>query len=203
MGLIVVTGASGHLGGRVAARLAGSAVRLVVRDAARAPQVAFTLARDHWATEQHIRAGGLPFTFLRDNLYADFLPFLVGADGVIRGPAGDGRAAVVAQDDIADAAVAVLRDPGGHAGRTYEMTGPAALSMTEVAATITEVTGRTVRYHDETVAEAFESRAKYAAAALARPSRRPGWPRTSRAGWPGRRRSASSRGSAPRNGRCC
>ena len=72
----------------------------------------FTLARDHWATEQHIRGSGLPFTFLRDNLYADFLPFMVGDDGVIRGPAGDGRAALVAQDDIADAAVAVLRDAG-------------------------------------------------------------------------------------------
>ena len=37
---------------------------------------------------------------------------MVGDDGVIRGPAGDGRAALVAQDDIADAAVAVLREPG-------------------------------------------------------------------------------------------
>ena len=77
-----------------------------------APDAVFTLARDHWATEEHIRASGLEFTFLRDNLYADFLTFLVGEDGVIRGPAGDGRAAVVVQDDIADAAVAVLRDPG-------------------------------------------------------------------------------------------
>jgi NAD(P)H dehydrogenase (quinone) len=231
MGLIVVSGTSGHLGGRVARRLAGSAPRLVVRDAARAPEVAgaqvavaefgdgaavrraldgagavlmvsaaetpdrverhrsfvdaavtagvghlvytsftgaapdatFTLARDHWATEEHIRASGLPFTFLRDNLYADFLPFLVGEDGVIRGPAGDGRAAVVAQDDIADAAVAVLRDPSAHAGRTYEMTGPAALSLAEVAATITSVTGREVSYHEETVAEAYASRAVFGA----------------------------------------
>ena len=80
--------------------------------------------------------------FLRDNLYADFLPFMVGEDGVIRGPAGDGRAAVVAQDDIADAAVAVLREPSAHAGRTYDLTGPAALTLAEIAATITAVTGR-------------------------------------------------------------
>ena len=94
-----------------------------------APDSVFTLARDHWATEEHIRASGLEFTFLRDNLYADFLTFLVGDDGVIRGPAGDGRAAVVVQDDIADAAVAVLRDPAPHAGRTYDLTGPQALSF--------------------------------------------------------------------------
>ncbi|HUR03804.1 MAG TPA: NAD(P)H-binding protein, partial [Nonomuraea sp.] len=41
-----------------------------------APDATFTLARDHWATEQHIRASGLAFTFLRDNLYADFMPAL-------------------------------------------------------------------------------------------------------------------------------
>jgi uncharacterized protein YbjT (DUF2867 family) len=128
-----------------------------------APDAVFTLARDHWATEEHIRASGLGFTFLRDNLYADFLTFLVGDDGVIRGPAGDGRAAVVAQDDIAEVAVAVLRDPGAHAGRTYDLTGPQALGLAEIAATITEVTGRKVSFHDESIAEAYASRAVYGA----------------------------------------
>ena len=69
------------------------------------------MARDHWATEEHIRSTGLPFTFLRDNLYADFLPRMLGADGVLRGPAADGRVSVVAQVDVAAAAVAVLRSP--------------------------------------------------------------------------------------------
>lgn len=128
-----------------------------------APDATFTLARDHWATEQHIRASGVPFTSLRDNLYADFLPQMVGADGVIRGPAGDGRAAVVAQDDIADAVVAVLRDPGAHAGRVYELTGPQALTLAEVAAVITTVTGRPVSYVPETIEEAYASRASYGA----------------------------------------
>jgi uncharacterized protein YbjT (DUF2867 family) len=128
-----------------------------------APYSVFTLARDHWATEEHIRASGLEFTFLRDNLYADFLTFLVGDDGVIRGPAGDGRAAVVVQDDIADAAVAVVREPAPHVGLTYDLTGPEALSFAEIAATITEATGREVRFHDETMDEAYASRASYGA----------------------------------------
>ena len=46
-----------------------------------AADATFTLARDHWVSEQHIRASGLRFTFLRDSLYADFLPLLVGEDG--------------------------------------------------------------------------------------------------------------------------
>jgi uncharacterized protein YbjT (DUF2867 family) len=126
-----------------------------------APDATFTLARDHWATEQHIRARGLRATFLRDSLYADFFPFMTGEDGVIRGPAGDGRVAAVAQDDIADAAVAVLRDPAAHAGASYDLTGPEALTMTEVAATIAAVTGRPVSYHPETLEEAYASRAGY------------------------------------------
>ncbi|MCW2509901.1 MAG: Nitrogen transcription regulator, NmrA family [Modestobacter sp.] len=128
-----------------------------------APDSTFTLARDHWATEEHIRARGLRATFLRDSLYADFFPFLTGADGVLRGPGGDGRVAAVAQDDIADAAVAVLRDPAAHAGASYDLTGPEAVTFTEVAETITTVTGRPVSYHAETVEEAYASRASYGA----------------------------------------
>jgi NAD(P)H dehydrogenase (quinone) len=128
-----------------------------------APDATFTLARDHWATEEHIRASGMAHTFLRDSLYADFLPFLVGADGVIRGPAGAGRAAVVSQDDIADAAVAVLRDPAAHAGQTYDLTGPAALGLGEVATIIAEATGREVRYQDESLDEAYASRQVFGA----------------------------------------
>jgi uncharacterized protein YbjT (DUF2867 family) len=130
-----------------------------------AADATFTLARDHWATEQHIRARGLTFTFLRDNLYADFVPAMVGPDGVVRGPAGHGRVALVAQDDIADAAVAVLRDPAAHAGRTYSLTGPEALTLTEVAAALSAVTGRAVTYETETLEEAYASRAGYDAPA--------------------------------------
>lgn len=128
-----------------------------------APDCTFTLGRDHYATEDYLRATGMATTFLRDNLYADFFPAMVGEDGVIRGPAGHGRVAAVAQDDIADAAVAVLLDPDAHAGATYSLTGPAALTLDEVAAVISETTGSPVTYHPETVPEAYESRASYGA----------------------------------------
>ncbi|MDQ7903125.1 SDR family oxidoreductase [Phytohabitans sp. ZYX-F-186] len=130
-----------------------------------APDATFTLARDHWATEQHIAASGLDATILRDNLYIDFFPLMVGDDGVLRGPAGEGRVAAVTQDDIADAAVAVLREPAEHVNARYDLTGPAALTLREVAATITEVTGRQVSYQDESLNEAYASRAAYGAPA--------------------------------------
>ena len=128
-----------------------------------APDCTFTLGRDHHATEQHLLASGLACTFLRDNLYADFLPALAGPDDVIRGPAGDGRVAAVAQRDIADAATAVLLDPTAHVGATYDLTGPEALSLAEVAALLSEAEGRPVSYYDETVNEAYASRASYGA----------------------------------------
>jgi NAD(P)H dehydrogenase (quinone) len=128
-----------------------------------APDCTFTLGRDHWATEQHIRDRGLTFTFLRDNFYLDFLPLMTGEDGVIRGPAGDGRMAGVARADVARSAVAVLLDPVAPAGTSYTMTGPEAITLTEAAATISEVTGREVRFHDETVEEAYESRRRWGA----------------------------------------
>lgn len=128
-----------------------------------APTSTFTLARDHFATEQYIKGSGLDFTFLRDNIYADFFELMVGDDGVIRGPAGDGHVSAVAQDDIADVAAAVLLNPGEHAGAAYDLTGPEALTMARVAQTLSAVTGQKVSYHDETLDEAYESRARYGA----------------------------------------
>lgn len=134
-----------------------------------APDATFTLARDHWATEEHIKsvgaASGMAWTFLRDNLYLDFVPFFADTDGAIRGPAGDGRFAGVCQDDIADCVVAVLRDPAPHAGRTYSLTGPAAISLAEAAEALSISTGRAIRYVAETEDEAYASRAKYEAPA--------------------------------------
>ncbi|KRB72756.1 NAD(P)-dependent oxidoreductase [Nocardioides sp. Root190] len=124
---------------------------------------AFTLGRDHWATEEHLRSSGMAFTFLRDNFYLDFLPDLVGEDGVIRGPAGDGRVAAVTRDDIARSAVAVLTDVGAHAGTTWDLTGPESVSLAEVATILTAHTGRPVTYHDETLEEAYASRLRWPA----------------------------------------
>lgn len=123
-----------------------------------ASATAFPLAADHARTEEAVLATGLPFTFLRMNLYMDFLPLMVGADGVIRGPAGDGRIAAVARDDLTDVAAAVLAD-GGHEGAAYDVTGPQDLTLAQAAAVLAEASGRPVRFHDETVEEAYASRA--------------------------------------------
>lgn len=131
--------------------------------AAAAPDATFTLARDHYVTEEYIRGSGMEWTFLRDGFYIDFMEALVGEDGVIRGPAGDGRAAIVARSDVGRTAAAVLVNPAPHSGHTYDLTGPEALSLREVAETISRVRGRNVTFYDESIEEAYRSRERYGA----------------------------------------
>ncbi len=123
----------------------------------------FTLGRDHFATEEHIRSTGVAFTFLRNNFYLDILPEFVDGEGVLRGPAGEGRLSAVSRDDIAAAAAAVLAAPGAHVGSTYHLTGPESLTLSEYAAVLTEHLGRQVTFQDETVEEAYASRRQWEA----------------------------------------
>jgi uncharacterized protein YbjT (DUF2867 family) len=126
-----------------------------------APDATFTLGRDHFATEQAIRESGMRHTFLRDSFYLDFVEDLVGEDGVIRGPAGDGAMAAVARADVAAVAATVLRDHAAHLDVTYDLTGPTAITLDEAAAIVSEVRGRDVSYHPETIDEAYASRARW------------------------------------------
>jgi uncharacterized protein YbjT (DUF2867 family) len=134
------------------------------------PEAVFTLVRQHAATEDRIRASGIRHTFLRHSMYADFVPFFATVqDGgaVIAAPAGDGRTSFVSRDDLADVAVAVLlREDTDLDGQALGVTGPEALSMTEAAEVLSEITGRPVTYDDQTVEEAWATR---------RPSGHPDW----------------------------
>jgi NAD(P)H dehydrogenase (quinone) len=120
-----------------------------------------TLARDHYATEQHIRMTGIPFTFLRMNLYMDgIVRYMVNPAGVIQGPADSGRIAAILRDDVADACVAVLISDG-HDGATYDLTGREAFTFAEAAEQMSSASGKAISFHDETVDEAYASRAMY------------------------------------------
>ena len=119
------------------------------------PDATFTLGRDHHDAETAIRESGMTWTFLRDNFYLDLLPLFADQDGVLRGPAGRGRVAGVARADVADVAVEVLRSPESHADTTYTLTGPEALTLDEVAARAGAVLGRSLRFEDESVEDAY------------------------------------------------
>lgn len=91
-----------------------------------------------------------PTTYLdtMDRVAAGFAP--TGAWG---GHAGDGRCAFIDTRDVADVAARILLDGAGrHAGRVYDISGPAAITMPELAGFLSAGLG-TVEYHDRTRAE--------------------------------------------------
>ncbi|MFJ8390905.1 NmrA family NAD(P)-binding protein [Streptomyces sp. NPDC094438] len=106
---------------------------------------------DIGAVEADLAArGGITHCVLRpawvmQNFTDAHLPVI---DGVITAPTGGGREAFVDADDIAAVAAETLLTPTAHAGARYAPTGPQALTVAEVADTITAVTGRTVAHHD-------------------------------------------------------
>jgi uncharacterized protein YbjT (DUF2867 family) len=81
----------------------------------------------------------------------------VAADGVMYLPFGNGRAGIIDVRDIVDAAVEALLSPGGHERRTYTLTGPASISMHDVASALTRALGRDVKYVDVPVQAGVDS----------------------------------------------
>jgi uncharacterized protein YbjT (DUF2867 family) len=132
-----------------------------------AEDATFTFARDHYRTERYVRGKGVAFTFLRPCLYLDLASYLVRPDDSISGPAGEGRAAWVARDDIAEVASAILsaEDHRLHDGVVYDVTGRETLGLDDVAAELSRAVGRTITYRRETLGEARASRASYGAPA--------------------------------------
>ncbi|MDY7102329.1 MAG: SDR family oxidoreductase [Actinomycetota bacterium] len=101
---------------------------------------------DHAATEEALRDSGVAWTMLRNNLYADMQPQTIGQaaeSGSFVTNTGDGATAYVTRADCAAAAVAVLTG-SGHENKAYEISGPEALTATDVAALASEIAGRPV-----------------------------------------------------------
>ena len=118
----------------------------------------FTLGRDHYATEEYIKENGFKYTFLRDNFYADFFVDLCREYGEIKGPAGNGKVSAVVRSDVSEVAAKILDNPGKWENHTLNMTGPEELSMTEIVKAVSEYLGKEIKYIEETVEEAYESR---------------------------------------------
>jgi uncharacterized protein YbjT (DUF2867 family) len=106
--------------------------------------------RYHAAVERRIRELGIGFTFLRPNLFFQGLFAIAGtiaSDGRFFAPIGDARVSAVDVRDIAAVAVAVLTEPG-HEGKTYTITGPAAITHSEIADALSVATGRQIAFVD-------------------------------------------------------
>ena len=103
----------------------------------------------HNFTEELIKYSGLTYTILRNGLYADFIPVLTGdkvmETGKIYLPAGNGKATFTMRSDLAAGAVAVLMEKG-HENKTYEFCADKTYTFSDIAAMLTDTTGKTISY---------------------------------------------------------
>jgi NAD(P)H dehydrogenase (quinone) len=116
------------------------------------------LAEEHKKTEEYLKDSGLEFVLLRNGSYLenDTGSLTVAlAQGALIGSSGQGRFASASRADYADAAVAVLTQPG-HTNKTYELAGDQSFSMPELAQEVSKQAGKTVVYNDLPSAE-FEA----------------------------------------------
>ncbi|KFU75229.1 Uncharacterized conserved protein YbjT, contains NAD(P)-binding and DUF2867 domains [Amycolatopsis lurida] len=105
--------------------------------------------RWHAEVEAHVRSLGIEHTVLRPNLYLQALLAFAGtiAQGFFAAPIGEAAVSAIDTRDIADAAAAVLTGTG-HAGRTYTLTGPRAVTHGQIAQALSTATGRNVTFRD-------------------------------------------------------
>jgi NAD(P)H dehydrogenase (quinone) len=109
----------------------------------------FAASPGHFHTEALIRDSGIPYTFFRNNLYLDIIPFLYGTAtqiGVLTNCAGPGRIGFIARDDIAQALAAALTSPRLNESYAITVSRP-AYGLDEVAAALGKAAGKTVRYN--------------------------------------------------------
>ncbi len=103
--------------------------------------------RLHARTENALQDSGMQWTILQPNMLMQNLRWYRGgmSQGVLPMPLRDAAVSHVDAGDVAGVAFHALTREG-HAGRTYVLTGPEALTGTEVASTIAAATGRPIRY---------------------------------------------------------
>lgn len=107
------------------------------------------LPSEHVATERALAESGLRYAVLRNGWYTE--NYVMGAEtavglGALYGAAGEGRISGAARRDYAEAAATVLRGALPESGRVFELAGDESFTLTEFAAEMSAISGKTVPY---------------------------------------------------------
>ena len=106
------------------------------------------LSKWHREADQHLIDSGIPYTLLRLAYFMQNVLMSaasIASDGVLYGAMGDGKVGIIDARDIAEVAATVLTGDG-HEGQSYVLTGPEALSMTDIAARLSTALSKKVKY---------------------------------------------------------
>ena len=142
-----------------AAQRAGVRYLIYLSTLGASPVSRFPMSRDHFQSEQFLKATGIPHTILQDSYYSELAVQMFNEEGVMKGPGGQGKVSWVGREEIAEAAAKLLASDKPLLG-TFQMTGPSALSLSETAALLSSLKQRTLRYEDEPVDAAKAWRSK-------------------------------------------
>lgn len=116
----------------------------------RADESSLNLAEEHLATEEALKTSGIAYTILRNGWYTENYTGSIGgavAVGAFIGSAGEGKISSAARSDYAEAAAVVLANEG-HVGKTYELAGDTAYTLTDLAAEVSRQTEKTIPYNN-------------------------------------------------------
>jgi uncharacterized protein YbjT (DUF2867 family) len=106
----------------------------------------------HRRVEDKLKASGLRYTILRPNGFMQNIVAYqapsIRAQGVFYAAMGQARTSYLDVRDIGAAVAKVLTAGSDHAGQTYELNGPEAVTYSELAERISRVAGRIVKYMD-------------------------------------------------------
>ena len=131
-----------------AAKAAGVSL-IVYTSVLHAPDSLLGLADEHRQTEAALAESGVPFALLRNGWYTENYTMGVATSlehGGMIGAAGEGRIASATRADYAAAAAAVLTGELPASGTIYELAGDDAFTLTDFAAALSELSGKTVGY---------------------------------------------------------
>jgi uncharacterized protein YbjT (DUF2867 family) len=110
--------------------------------------------RLHWLAEHVLNWSRLPVIHVRPTVFLDnpLFTFLASRSvrdrGVLALPFGTGRTSPIAAADVARGVAAILRDPTGHIGNVYELTGPRSLDINGLAEQYSTALGRSISAED-------------------------------------------------------
>lgn len=116
----------------------------------------------HVESEAYLMDSGIDYTILQNGIYLEMLPVFLGEKVVEKGtilfPARNGKASYVLREELAEAAAHILATDG-HQNKLYQLTNSDSVSFYDIAAEITNVTGKEISYQSPPVEE-FESMLK-------------------------------------------
>src|SRR4051794_17432187 len=142
-----------------AAQRAGVQYLIYLSTLGASPDSRFPMSRDHYQSEQILKATGVPHAILQDSFYSELAVQMFNEEGVMKGPGAQGKVSWVGREEVAEGAAKLLASDKPMLG-TFRMTGPFALSLDETAALLSSLTHRALRYEDEPLAAAREWRSK-------------------------------------------